>query len=128
MNCLISSSCDPSNERLDACDHKPSLCTGDGGFAILGEPAIATEPGEGALDHPSPGQELEALRGIGTLDDLQCPLAKLLQRLLELRSGKIAFEFEHLLLVLFGLKRRARVWRVRVGVPNVDRTVDDMCM
>ena len=43
-------------------------------------------------------------------------------------SAKIAFEFEHLPLVLFGLKRRARVWRVRVGVPNVDRTVDDMCM
>ncbi len=42
--------------------------------------------------------------------------------------GKIAFEFEHLLVVLFGLKRRARVWRVRVGGPNVDRTVDDMCM
>ncbi len=87
MNCLISSSCDPSNEKLDACDHKPSLCTGDGGFEILGEPAIVTEPGEGALHHPSPGQELEALRGIGTLDDLQRPLAKLLQRLLELRSG-----------------------------------------
>ncbi len=87
MNCLISSSCDPSNEKLDACDHKPSLCTGDGGFEILGEPAIATEPGEGALDHPSPGQEVEALRGIETLDDLDRPLAKLLQRLLELRSG-----------------------------------------
>ncbi len=42
--------------------------------------------------------------------------------------GKIAFEFEHLLLVLCGQMRRARVRRVRVGVPNVDRTVDDMCM
>ncbi len=49
--------------------------------------AAATEPGEGALDHPAAGENLEALDGVGTLDDLHGPTPDLLQRALQLRHG-----------------------------------------
>jgi hypothetical protein len=61
MNCLISSSCDPSNENLEACDHKPCFCTGDGGFEILGEASVSVvftdwlsiTPADGLASRPS---------------------------------------------------------------------------
>ena len=59
------------------CDEEPSLCRGDGFLPILGEPAASSEPCEGALDDPSAGDQFEPLRGVGTLDDFQCPLADL---------------------------------------------------
>src|SRR5215212_8474678 len=37
-------------------------------FVIFGEPAVSTEPGEGALDHPALGQHMKAARG-GVLGD-----------------------------------------------------------
>ena len=87
MNCLISKPCDPSCEELDACDHEPGLGAGDGGLEVFGETAVATEPGKGALHHPTPGQDLEARHVVASLDDLQRPLADLFQRLAEFRSG-----------------------------------------
>jgi hypothetical protein len=36
---------------------------------VLGQAAASSEPCEGSLDHPSPGQNLEALGGAGALDD-----------------------------------------------------------
>ncbi len=33
---------------------------GDGGFEVFGEPSVTVDPGEEALDHPSPWQDLEA--------------------------------------------------------------------
>src|SRR3972149_9978534 len=49
----------------------------DGGssevFEVLGEPAAAPEPSEGALDHPSLGQHLETC-DVGTCDDLDLPV------------------------------------------------------
>ncbi len=47
----------------------------------------STEPGKGALHHPTPGQDLEARHVVASLDDLQRPLADLFQRLAEFRSG-----------------------------------------
>ena len=38
---------------------------------VLGEAAVAGQPGEAALDHPAPRQHLEALRRRRSLDDLQ---------------------------------------------------------
>ena len=37
-------------EELDACDHDARLGAGDGGLAVFGETAVATEPGKGALE------------------------------------------------------------------------------
>src|SRR5216683_4216996 len=37
-------------------------------FVVFGEPAVSTEPGEGALDHPALGQHVKAARG-GVLGD-----------------------------------------------------------
>ncbi len=90
MNCLISKPCDPSCEELDACDHEPGLGAGDGGLEVLGETAVATEPGKGALHHSTPGQNLEARHVVASRDDLQRPLADLFQRLAELRPGVAA--------------------------------------
>ena len=39
-------------------------------FIVLGEAAIAAEPGEGALDHPAARQDDEALHVVGPLHDL----------------------------------------------------------
>ena len=39
-------------------------------FPVLGQPSAAIEPCQGALDHPSSGQNGEALRVIGPFDDL----------------------------------------------------------
>jgi len=72
---------------LDAGDHEPGRGTGDGRLEVLGETAVAAEPGEGALHHPTPGQDLEARHAVASLDDLQRPLADLLRRLAEFRSG-----------------------------------------
>ena len=87
MICLLSKSCDPSREQLDACDHEPGLGTSDGGLEVLGETAVAPQPGQGALDHPTPGQHLETRHVVASLDDLQRPLANLFQRRGEFRSG-----------------------------------------
>ncbi len=87
MNRLISKSCDPSRKELDAGDHEPGRGAGDGRLEVLGETAVAAEPGESALHHPTPGQDLEARHAVASLDDLQPPLADLLQRLAEFRSG-----------------------------------------
>jgi hypothetical protein len=51
---------------------------------VFREAPVAVEPSEGALDHPSPGQHLEALGLIGSFDDLDFPLADELERALEL--------------------------------------------
>lgn len=41
------------------------------GLVVRHEPAIATEPGEGSLDHPSPPDDFEACLLVGAFDDLQ---------------------------------------------------------
>ena len=56
MNSLISKSCDPSGEALDACDHEPGLGAGDGGLEVLGETAVAPQPSKGALHHDAAGK------------------------------------------------------------------------
>ena len=65
--------CEASSEEADVGDVDPCLCGGDGFLPVLGEPAAAPEPGERALHHPAPGQDLEALCNVGALDDFDGP-------------------------------------------------------
>ena len=43
----------------------------DQALEVLGEPAVAAEPGEGALDDPAAGQQVEAFGVARALDDLE---------------------------------------------------------
>ena len=56
-------------------EEKPCGCGGDGGLEVLGEASASSEPGKGALDDPSAGQELEALDARRPLDDFDRPWA-----------------------------------------------------
>ena len=56
-------------------DQKPRLGTGDGGFPVPRQPTASPEPGEGPFDHPPAWQDFESTNGVGTLDDLDPPVA-----------------------------------------------------
>ncbi len=63
--------CESPGEELD--DREDGHC-GRGleqAFEVFGEAAIASQRGEGALDHPSPRQQVEALGVARALDDLE---------------------------------------------------------
>lgn len=53
-------------------------------LGVLCETPVATEPSKGPLDHPAPGQDLEALSRVGKLDDLDIPSPGLAQYLAKL--------------------------------------------
>jgi hypothetical protein len=40
-------------------------------FIVTCQPTKTGQPGDGALDHPAPGQQDEAVFGIGQFDDFQ---------------------------------------------------------
>jgi len=84
MISMISTSCEPSNEDLDTGDHDPSLCAGDGGLEVLGETTVASEPGEGAFDHPALGLGLEGADTLGSRHDLDRPPAEIGDRIEQL--------------------------------------------
>ena len=54
-------------------DEYPGGCASDGCLEVFGESPAASEPGEGAFDHPSTGQQLESFDALGSLDDLDGP-------------------------------------------------------
>jgi hypothetical protein len=56
-------------------DEEPCDFSGGGSFEVLGEAAASAEPGKGAFDNPTPGQQLEALDARWSLNDLDFPLA-----------------------------------------------------
>src|SRR5437870_4135136 len=45
--------CETAGEEADAGDQDPGLGAGDGRLEVLGQAAVAAEPGESAFDHPS---------------------------------------------------------------------------
>jgi len=49
-----------AGEEAEVCEQEPGRAAFDGCFEILGEASAAAEPGEAALDHPAPGQQLKA--------------------------------------------------------------------
>jgi len=68
-------------------DENPSNGACDGSLEVLGEPATSVEPGEGSLDDPSTRQDLEALGGIGSFDDLKGPAPEFGHGVLQLIAG-----------------------------------------
>src|SRR5712691_367218 len=87
MNDFGSSSCEASGEQAQIGKKEPSCGACDRRLEVLGEAAAAAEPGEGALDHPSPGQELEAFDAGRALDDLDRPWATILEGGAQLRAA-----------------------------------------
>ena len=59
----------------------------EAGFKVLGQPSVAIEPSESALDNPAPRQDDKAADGIGTLDDLDDPLADFVESGVELGAA-----------------------------------------
>ena len=68
-------------------DPDPGLGAGDGSLEVLGEPSAPAEPGEGALDDPTPGQQDEALGGIRSFDDLDGPPSQFGERRRQFVAG-----------------------------------------
>jgi len=60
---------------LHGSDEEPCGGRCDGLFEVLGEAAVAVQPGEGSFDDPATRQDFEALGAVGSLDDLDRPLA-----------------------------------------------------
>src|SRR6266446_7338127 len=75
MNALGSSPCEAAGQQAQIGEKEPGCGAGNGGLEVLGETAAAAQPGKGALNDPSPGQELEAFDARRTLDDLDGPWA-----------------------------------------------------
>src|SRR5918992_5881492 len=76
MVSVISGPCESPGEELDAGDHDPGFCTGDGCFEVFCKTPVTTDPGEGALNHPTFGLRLEGSDGLGSGDDFDRPLAQ----------------------------------------------------
>src|SRR5947208_583953 len=74
---VISSPCEAAREQADACHHDPRLGAGDACLEVLGKATVASEPSEGAFDHPSSRLWLEGPEGLGSGDDLDRPPAQL---------------------------------------------------
>src|SRR3954469_10845434 len=87
MNVLQSSSCEAAGEKAEVGQEDPCGCAGDRCLEVFGEAAAAAEPGEGALDHPSPGEEVEAFDAGRALNDLNRPGAASGDRALQLRAA-----------------------------------------
>src|SRR5258708_27929319 len=70
MNVKGSSACESSGEATDGGEQQPGGSTGGGRLEVLGQASAAAEPGQGAFDDPSSGQEEVAFDARRTLDDL----------------------------------------------------------
>ena len=60
---------------------------GDAGLEVLGEPSIAVQPSQCALDHPAARYDIETARTSRALDNLQGPPTDPLQSRRELGAG-----------------------------------------
>ena len=78
MRLSISWPCEPSRDEADAGDVDPRGGARDGFLEVLGEPPVAVEPGESALDDPAFWQKFEAFDVARALDDFDGPPAELL--------------------------------------------------
>ena len=74
-------------EELNAGDEEPRLGGGDAGLEVLGEPSIAVQPRQCALDHPAAREDIETSRTSRALDNLQGPPTDPLQSRRQLGAG-----------------------------------------
>src|SRR6266545_6530630 len=79
--------CQPAGEQAQVGEKEPGGGAGGAGLEVFGEPPAAAEPGEAALDHPSPGQELETFDPGRALDNLDCPGAAIGDSALQLLAA-----------------------------------------
>src|SRR5215210_6557506 len=84
MISVFSGHCETAREKADAGDQEPGLGAGDGRLEVFGEAAVASEPGEGAFDHPAFGLGFERADSFGPGDDLDRPSAKFGDRVAKL--------------------------------------------
>src|SRR5271154_5306420 len=77
--------CQAPGEQAQVGDEEPGGAALDGGLKIFSQAAAAAEPGKGALDHPSPRQQLEAFDTGRALDDVDRPWAAIGDGALQLR-------------------------------------------
>ena len=80
--------CQATCEKAQVGEVDPGGAAGDGGFEILGETPTAAQPGEAALDHPAPGQQLKAFDAGRPLDDLDGPGTATIRNHNSLKSPK----------------------------------------
>jgi hypothetical protein len=107
MISMFSGPCEASREKADAGDQEPGLGAGDGRFKVLGEAAVASEPGEGAFDDPAFGFGLERADVLGSGDDFDRPFAELGDCVTELGSAVDAVS-EDVLELGEGLSQRSQ--------------------
>jgi Transposase domain (DUF772) len=68
--------CEAADKKIDVGDQEPSFGAGDSAFEVFGETTVASEPGEGALDHPAFGLGFESAGLLRMPDDFDSPAAK----------------------------------------------------
>src|SRR5215210_2882510 len=84
---LRSCSCETTGQQADRCDQDPGLGAGNGRLEVPCEATIASEPGEGALDHPSLGLGFERAYALRAGNDLDRPFAEFGDRVEQLRAA-----------------------------------------
>src|SRR5260370_11488795 len=75
MVAMFSGSCETAGKEGDVGDQDPGFGTGDGCLEVLGEPAVASEPGEGGFDHPTVRLRLDSSDLLRSGNDLDPPPA-----------------------------------------------------
>src|SRR5262245_52625261 len=116
----FSSPCETPGKEADAGDHDPSVSAGDGGFEILGKATVASEPGEGAFDHPAAWLWLEGSDALRARDNLDRPLAQVSERTEQLWSTIDAIS-KDVAQVREAAPERAQQWHGTVDVLHVGR-------
>src|SRR6516165_9580745 len=81
MVAVISGPSEPAREDADAGDENPRLGTGDRGFEVLCQTPMASDPSEGALDHPALRLGFERSDVLGTGNDLNRPPTQVGERI-----------------------------------------------
>src|SRR5690348_9759918 len=82
-----SSHCETAGEEAQVGEPDPCCRAVNGRLEIFGQASAAAEPGEAALNDPSPGQELKAFDPGRAFDDLNRPGAAIGHGLLQLPSA-----------------------------------------
>jgi hypothetical protein len=76
-----------AGHQLDAGNIEPGDCPLDGCFHVLGQASVAVQPGEGALDHPTTGQQDKTLGNVRPFDDLDRSITEIFEGIRKLFTG-----------------------------------------